>query len=55
MTLDDGADLVATVHRDRTDLLQDVVGGMEETTTGVIRLKQHGRRRQAPVPHNQRQ
>jgi adenosylhomocysteinase len=39
LTLDDGADLVATVHRDRTDLLQDVVGGMEETTTGVIRLK----------------
>ena len=39
MTLDDGADLVATVHRDRTELLQDLAGGMEETTTGVIRLR----------------
>ncbi len=39
MTLDDGADLVATVHRDRTELLQDLTGGMEETTTGVIRLR----------------
>ena len=39
LTLDDGADLVATVHRDRTDLLDDLVGGMEETTTGVIRLR----------------
>ena len=39
MTLDDGADLVATVHRDRTELLDDMVGGMEETTTGVIRLR----------------
>ena len=39
MTLDDGADLVATVHRDRTELLKDLAGGMEETTTGVIRLR----------------
>ena len=38
-TLDDGADLVATIHRDRRELLEDVVGGMEETTTGVIRLR----------------
>ena len=39
ITLDDGADLVATVHRDRTELLDGMVGGMEETTTGVIRLR----------------
>jgi len=39
MTLDDGADLVATVHRDRTELLEGLTGGMEETTTGVIRLR----------------
>ena len=39
MTLDDGADLVATVHRERTELLDGMVGGMEETTTGVIRLR----------------
>lgn len=39
LTLDDGADLVATLHREKTDLLEGVIGGMEETTTGVIRLK----------------
>ncbi|MFQ5861068.1 MAG: adenosylhomocysteinase [Dehalococcoidia bacterium] len=39
ITLDDGADLVATLHRERTDLLSGVLGGTEETTTGVIRLR----------------
>ena len=39
MTMDDGADLVATLHGDRTDLMENIIGGMEETTTGVIRLK----------------
>lgn len=39
MTMDDGADLVGTIHKNRTDLLKDIVGGTEETTTGVIRLK----------------
>ena len=39
MTMDDGADLVSTLHKDRTDLLQHVIGGTEETTTGVIRLR----------------
>ncbi|HXU25201.1 MAG TPA: adenosylhomocysteinase [Tepidiformaceae bacterium] len=39
LTMDDGADVVATVHRDRRDLLPGVVGGTEETTTGVIRLR----------------
>ncbi len=39
MTMDDGADLVATLHSDRTDLMENIIGGMEETTTGVIRLK----------------
>ena len=39
ITMDDGADLVSTIHSDRTELLQDIVGGTEETTTGVIRLK----------------
>ena len=38
ITLDDGADLVATLHRSRTDLLENVLGGTEETTTGVVRL-----------------
>jgi adenosylhomocysteinase len=39
LTMDDGADLVSTIHKSRTDLLTDIVGGTEETTTGVIRLK----------------
>ena len=39
VTLDDGADLVAMLHSTRTDLVDDVIGGAEETTTGVIRLK----------------
>ena len=37
-TMDDGADLVSMLHKDRADLLTKVVGGTEETTTGVIRL-----------------
>jgi adenosylhomocysteinase len=39
MTMDDGADLVFTVHSKRLDLLPDIFAGTEETTTGVIRLK----------------
>ena len=39
LTVDDGADLVATLHTSRSDLLADVTGGTEETTTGVIRLR----------------
>ncbi len=39
MTMDDGADLVSTLHKDRREMLDNVVGGTEETTTGVIRLR----------------
>jgi adenosylhomocysteinase len=39
ITMDDGADLVGTIHKTRRELLQDIVGGTEETTTGVIRLR----------------
>ena len=39
ITLDDGADLVSELHKHRADLLQEVLGGTEETTTGVIRLR----------------
>jgi adenosylhomocysteinase len=39
MTMDDGADLVSTLHSTRRDLLPGVLGGTEETTTGVIRLR----------------
>lgn len=39
MTMDDGADLVGTLHKDRKEMLADIIGGTEETTTGVIRLR----------------
>jgi adenosylhomocysteinase len=39
MTMDDGADLVSTIHKDRRELIKEIVGGTEETTTGVIRLR----------------
>ncbi|MBN2072815.1 MAG: adenosylhomocysteinase, partial [Actinobacteria bacterium] len=39
VTMDDGADLISTIHSKRKDLLNRVYGGTEETTTGVIRLK----------------
>jgi adenosylhomocysteinase len=39
ITMDDGADIVARLHKDRTDLLQHIIGGTEETTTGVVRLR----------------
>ncbi len=45
LTMDDGADLVGVLHKERTDQLKHVIGGTEETTTGVIRLRameQHG-------------
>ncbi len=38
-TMDDGCDLVTALHRDTTGLISNVIGGTEETTTGVIRLK----------------
>ncbi len=39
MTMDDGADLVSVLHTQRKNLLANVIGGTEETTTGVIRLR----------------
>jgi adenosylhomocysteinase len=39
ITMDDGADLVSTLHTERTDLIPHVIAGTEETTTGVIRLR----------------
>ncbi len=39
VTLDDGADVVAALHSERSDMLSNVIGGGEETTTGVIRLR----------------
>jgi len=39
MTMDDGADLVSELHKNRPELIDSVIGGTEETTTGVIRLR----------------
>ncbi|MEE8109727.1 MAG: adenosylhomocysteinase, partial [bacterium] len=39
ITMDDGADLVSTIHSKRKDLLPNILGGTEETTTGVVRLR----------------
>ena len=39
ITMDDGADLVSTIHKERRDLISNIIGGTEETTTGVIRLR----------------
>lgn len=39
VTMDDGADLVSTLHKERGDVISGVIGGTEETTTGVIRLR----------------
>jgi adenosylhomocysteinase len=50
ITLDDGADLVSILHDRRRDLLPGVVGGTEETTTGVIRLRSLAARGQLHYP-----
>jgi len=39
LTIDDGADLVSTIHTKKSDLIKDIIGGAEETTTGIIRLR----------------
>ena len=39
ITMDDGADLVSQIHSERRDLIEGIIGGTEETTTGVIRLR----------------
>jgi len=45
VTMDDGADLVSTVHAKRPKLVQGIIGGTEETTTGVIRLRDMARKK----------
>jgi len=49
-TLDDGADLVTVLHRERRDMLPGVRGGTEETTTGVIRLRSMAREGKLEYP-----
>ena len=50
LTVDDGADLVSTAHREKTKLLDAIIGGTEETTTGVIRLRNMARARKLKYP-----
>jgi len=45
ITMDDGADLVSTIHAKRPNLVQGIIGGTEETTTGVIRLRDMARKK----------
>ncbi|GAG14929.1 unnamed protein product, partial [marine sediment metagenome] len=50
ITLDDGADLITTLHKEKTELLGKVIGGMEETTTGIIRLRSMAKAGQLKYP-----
>ncbi len=50
ITMDDGADLVSTVHTKRKQALADIIGGTEETTTGVIRLRSMARNKVLNYP-----
>ena len=50
ITMDDGADLVSTIHKGRTELLEAIIGGTEETTTGVIRLRAMAKQGQLHFP-----
>ncbi len=50
LTMDDGADIVARLHKDRTDLLEHIIGGTEETTTGVVRLRALAKEKKLKYP-----
>jgi adenosylhomocysteinase len=50
ITMDDGADLVSTIHSSRRDLLSGILGGTEETTTGIIRLRSMAREKVLEYP-----
>ncbi len=50
ITMDDGADLVGTLHKSRRDQLPEILGGTEETTTGVIRLRAMAADKQLAFP-----
>jgi adenosylhomocysteinase len=50
VTLDDGADLLITAHADRGDALQDLIGGVEETATGLVRLRRLEQRGELACP-----
>jgi adenosylhomocysteinase len=50
ITLDDGGDLVSTIHKERRELLDTVIAGTEETTTGIIRFKSMEREKALKYP-----
>jgi len=50
ITMDDGADLVSTIHNKRRELIKDILGGTEETTTGVIRLRSLEKQKKLAFP-----
>ena len=50
ITIDDGADLVAYLHQEKPELMSEIIGGMEETTTGVIRLKALAKEKKLKYP-----
>lgn len=50
ITMDDGADLVCTIHSKRKNLLDQIIGGTEETTTGVIRLRSMAKKKVLAYP-----
>ncbi|WP_035268250.1 adenosylhomocysteinase [Desulfitibacter alkalitolerans] len=50
LIIDDGGDLVALLHKERLDQLKEIIGGCEETTTGILRLKVMSRENQLKFP-----
>ncbi|MEM3402479.1 MAG: adenosylhomocysteinase [Candidatus Hadarchaeales archaeon] len=50
VVIDDGADLITLIHTSRRELLKKVIGGSEETTTGILRLKAMARKKQLKFP-----
>jgi len=50
LLIDDGGDLVATIHEERREVLPEIIGGAEETTTGVLRLKALARNNKLEFP-----
>ena len=50
ITMDDGGDLVSTIHKDRKELIDNVIAGTEETTTGIIRFKSMEREKALKYP-----
>ena len=50
ITMDDGADLISTIHQEHPELIKNIIGSTEETTTGVIRLRAMARDKALKIP-----